>query len=170
MKYLGATLTSDGNGDHELNGKTAAAKRDFLAVMKVWSHSSLTLAGKLKVYASLIESKLLYGLSGACLNKAQLRRLDGFQNRCLRYILGVKPSFISRISNHEVLRRANYFPASRLLLERQLQLFGKVLRASVSHPLRSASFAPGPIRAATDRYVRRPGRPAKELFQICFQR
>ena len=128
------------------------------------SHSSLTHRGKLKVYAALIESKLLYGLGGACLTKIQLRRLDGFQNRCLRYILGVKPSFISRVSNAEVLSRAKHPSASSLLLERQLNLFGKILRAAPAHPLRSASFAPGPLRPATDQYVRRLGRPAKEFI------
>ena len=35
--------------------------------------------------------------------KTQLKRLDGFQNRCLRYIIGVKPSWISRLSNAHVM-------------------------------------------------------------------
>ena len=164
MNYLGATLAADGDMDRELNGKLAAAKRDFFAVRKVWSHSSLTQPGKLRVYASLIESKLLYGLSGACLNKNQVRRLDSFQNRCLRYILGIKPSFLSRVSNAAVLSRAQHPSASTLLLERQLHLFGKVLRTGPSHPMRLASFAPETTTPATDRFVRRKGRPCKEYI------
>ena len=42
------------------------------------------------------------------------------------------------------------------------QLLGKVIRAPESNPLRSVSFAPGRWLPATDRYVRRQGRPSKE--------
>ena len=76
------------------------------------------------VYAAVVESKMLYGLSSACLTKAQLRRLDGFQNRCVRQIIGVKLSYCSHVSNHGVLSRAGHAAASAQLLHRQLQLFG----------------------------------------------
>ena len=108
LQYLGAHLNADGNLDHELGRKIAIAKKDFVALRKLWSHSSLTWPRKLKIYHALIESKLLYSLAGACFTKAQLRRLDGFQNRCLRSIIGVKPSWISRTSNAEVLARSGH--------------------------------------------------------------
>ena len=162
LQYLGAQLTADANMSHELGRKIGEARRSFTALRKVWSHSSLTRNRKLRIYASIVESKLLYGLSSACFTKAQLRRLDGFQNRCLRMIIGVKPSYISRISNRDVLTRAGYEAASTHLLFRQLQLFGQVLRADPAHPLYACSFAAG-MRPATERYVRRVGRPHKEF-------
>ena len=163
MQYLGAHLAADGDQNHELGRKMAIAKKDFFVLQKLWSHSSLTWQRKLRIYASLIESRLLYSLASACLIKVQLRRLDGFQNRCLRYIIGVKPSWISRVANADVLARTGHTPASKLLLLRQLQLFGKVLRVDASHPLRENSFIPGTMRATTERYVRRIGRPCKEF-------
>ena len=39
---------------------------------------------------------------------------------------------------------------------------GKVLRAPSGHPLRDACFIPHTLLPATDRYVRRVGRPSKE--------
>ena len=163
MNYLGAAISADGAMDHELNRRLGAAKHDFTTVSKLWSHSSLTWPRKMRMFTTLIESKLLYSLGGACLSKAQMRRLDGFQNRCIRKIIGVKPSWVSRVSNADVLTRAEHIPASSLLLERQLHQFGKVLRSAPEHPLRLASFVPGTEHPATDFYVRRIGRPAKEF-------
>ena len=148
--------------DHELNRGIAAARREYLVVQKLWSHSSLTWTRKVRMFTSLIESKLLYSLSGATFTKVQLRRLDGFQNRCLRQIVGVKPSWISRVSSKAVMSKAGHVAASALLLERQLQLFGKVLRAPSEHPLRLASFIRGTTHPATEQYVRRVGRPTQE--------
>ena len=121
------------------------------------------------IYDSLIESKLLYSLAGACFTKAQLRRLDGFQNRCLRNIVGVKPSWISRVSNADVITRTGHAPASQLLLMRQMQLFGKVLRSDQESALHRSSFVPGTHVPTTERYVRRVGRPCKEFVTEMLQ-
>ncbi|CAK0803732.1 unnamed protein product [Prorocentrum cordatum] len=51
MQYLGAQLKADAN-------------------MYIWSHSSLTWNRKLRIDASIVESKLLYGLSSACFTEA----------------------------------------------------------------------------------------------------
>ena len=91
LEYLGACLTADGDMSHELGRKIGEAKRTFTSLRRLWSHSALTWRRKLNIYAAVVESKLLYGLSSACFTKAQLRRLDGFQNRCVRQIIGVKP-------------------------------------------------------------------------------
>jgi len=127
------------------------------------NHSSCTWPRKLRIYSALIESKLLYSLSCMCLTAAEKRRLDGFQNRCIRKILGIKPSFISRVSNLAVLEKAAHPAAISLLEKRQMQLFGKIMRCDATHPLHRASFVPGlRYKPITDRYVRRKGRPAKE--------
>ena len=172
MEYLGALLTTDGCNSHELNRRIGAAKADFLSIQKVWSHSSLTWKRKLYVFSALIESKLLYSLSSMCLKKADLRRLDGFQNRCIRKIIGVKPAFISRVSNVEVLAKAGHRAASEIWKKRRLQLFGRVLRSPASSLMRQVCFIDSTFFPATDRYVRRIGRPSKEwvresLGDIC---
>ena len=163
MEYLGTVLHADGSNDHELNRRIGMAKADFLKLSKVWSHSSCTWPKKVRIFSALIESKLLYSLACMCLTVAQVRRLDGFQNRCLRKVLGIKPSFISRVSNADVLTKAQHPSASLILQKRQLQLFGKVLRSPEAHPLHSISFVPGLFwKPRTDQYVRRKGRPNRE--------
>ena len=125
IDYVGSVLTHDSLPGHELGRRIGMARADFMALQKIWKHSSLSRDRKLDIFRSLIESKLLYRLSCLCLLAAERRRLNGFQNRCLRQILRIPPAFISRVSNAEVLRRAHYRAATYLLLQRQLLLFGK---------------------------------------------
>ena len=101
-------------------------------------------------------------MSALCLNAAERRRLDGFQNRCVRSIIGIKPSFISRISNVSVLQKARHHAATLKLQKKQLQMLGKILRSPSEHPLHQISFGPGLI-PVTDRFGRRRGRPNKEF-------
>jgi len=115
------------------------------------------------IFSALVESKLLYSLACMCLTVADMRRLDSFQNTCLRKILGIKPSFISRVSNATVLEKAQHPAATLLLQKRQLQLFGKILRSPEIHPMHSISFVPGLFwKPRTDQYVRCRGRPNRE--------
>ena len=129
MSYLGSSLSADGRVGSELSRRIGAAKNDFRNLQKVWKHSSLSRHRKLEIYSALIESKLLNSLSTACFTKAELRRLDGFQARCLRSVLHIGSSFLTRISNEEDRRRAKAVPASQRLCQQQLILLGKVMRA-----------------------------------------
>ena len=104
----------------------------------------------------------MYGLSAGSFTKAELRRLDGFQAKCLQAILRIPASQFSRISNVAVRERANWKSASQLLLEQQLVLFGKVLRAPSEDILHQVSFVPGSLTPATSRYIRVVGHPRKE--------
>ena len=162
MQYLGAALSGDGLCDNELSRRIGVSTGDFRALSKIWKHSSLPWRRKLHIYAMLIESKLLYGLSTVSFTVAQRRKLNGFQSRCLRQILGIKSAYESRVSNAAVLQKAGHPLATDLLAKRQLHLFGKVLRSNSCSPLKKVSFIPGTTTAATDRFVRRVGRPRKE--------
>ena len=162
LTYLGATIADDGRFGQELARRLGMAKTDFRELARVWKHSALSRARKIRIFDSLIVSKLLYGLATAWLNTSQRRRLDGFQNRCLRQIWGIKPAYVSRISNREVLFRTQQSPLTTLLKKQQLILFGRVARAPEDSLLRKATFCPGALRPAADRYVRKVGRPRLE--------
>ena len=165
MQYLGTTLSNDVHDQHELVKRIAMAKKDFLALDCVWKRSSLTWKRKLRIFNSLIESKLLYSLSTICLTVSQERQLNGFQNRCLRVIIGTKPSYVSRVSNAAVLAKSGHTLATDLLRYRQCRLLDQVLHSPEGHPLRSATFIPGTDQPLTDRYIRRRGAPAKEWLR-----
>ena len=173
LTYLGATLAEDGRVGSELARRVGAAKADFRALRQVWRGSSLSRQRKLKIYQSLIESKLMYCLSTACFSKAELRKLDGFQSKCLRSILGIAQSYISRISNADVRAQTQVKSLSVALQQRQLAYLGKILKTDKEAQLRTVRFIPGTLQSATSRYVRRIGRPRKEwvssLLPIAFE-
>ena len=162
MDYLGAVIHSNGNSDHEISRRIAMARADFDTLDKTWSHSALTWKRKLRIFTSLVESKFLFSLASLVLTAAQQRRVNGFQNRCIRKIIGVAPAYFSRISNAAVLLRASHTLATNLLQKRRMQLFGKILRSPEGHPLRSAAFIPNTMTPTTEQFVRRVGRPCKE--------
>ena len=106
-----------------------------------------------------MESKLLYGLHTAWLAKAERRKLDGFQARCLRRILNIPPSYYSRVSNNSVLSTAGVRKLSDRLLEAQLLLFGKAARAPEGYPLHECVFEGNGVNVRGHAGNRRRGRP-----------
>ena len=57
--------------------------------------------------------------------------------------------FVSRVPNTAVLHRACCNAASDMLVQRQLLLFGKVLRSPLDHTLHVSAFIPGTLQPAT---------------------
>ena len=103
------------------------AQGEISALQKVWRHTSLSMAEKYNIYRAIVISRLLYGLQAAWLGKVALRKLDGFNARCLRK-MGIAPSYYSRISNKTVLDRLGARSLSNLLLEQQLSYLGTLAR------------------------------------------
>ena len=62
---------------------------------------------KLRVRDAVISSKLLYGLESASLAHAEYERLDSYQIKALRGMLGIKHSCHSHMNNEVVMQRAN---------------------------------------------------------------
>ena len=112
---------------------------------------------------------MLYGLLACSLNVAELRRLDGFQAKCIRQVLRIQPSFYSRVSNSKVLERAGSARASELLARQQLLMLGRVLRAPQASALHKCTVVPGTLLPATSFYIRRRGRPRKEWAPTVLQ-
>ena len=162
MQYLGTTLSEDGRISSELSRRIGQARSEFRSLCKVWNHSTSSVNRKLRVFDGLVQSKFLYGLATCCFKVAEQRRINGFQAKCIRQILGIAPSFFSRVSNVEVLRRVHMRSATELLAQQQLMMLGKVLRAPAGSALHHTSLIPGTLQPATSRYVRRRGRPHKE--------
>jgi hypothetical protein len=162
MTYLGATIYADGSLKRELNQKLGLAWADFCKLDRLWKHATLSTCRKIKILQAVVVTKLLYGLSSAWLNASEIRRLNGFYCRCLRVILRIKPAYISRVSNAEVVRQSSQRQLSRQLLEQQMLQYGKVARSPGQDVLRRLAFTPGSSQPAVARFVRRVGRPRNE--------
>ena len=170
MKRPLCSVYSDGRADSEISRKLGAARADLQQLAAVWKQANVPVKDKLQYFHSLIISRLIYGLASMWLMVGQRRRLDGFYARCLRSILRVPHSFISRVSNAQVFCKAGVSKFSDQLLQRQMILLGKVARSPADSPLRRDTFIPGTILPQLGRFVGRVGRPrqdwTRELLKI----
>ena len=154
LVYLGAVMGEDGRSESEVSWKLGQAEGDFRALSRVWSHTNVGVADKLRYSHAIVISRLLYSLSSLWLVTAQHRRLDGFYARCSRKILRVPPAYHSRVSNTVVFDKAGTGVLSEQSLFKQLVLLGKVARSPLEIPLRIDTFVDNSLRPQIGRYVR----------------
>ena len=128
----------------------------------MWGHAGIGKKRKLQLFHALVASKLLCCLSTLWPVTAQLRRIDGFHARCLRRILGIPASFVSRVSNKSVFAKAGVVSMSEQVRLRQLVLMGKVARSSGDSALRRDVFVGSTLNPQVGRYIRRIGRPRQD--------
>ena len=85
----------------------------------------------------------MYSLHTAWLCKADLRKIDAFQARCLRSILDIPHSFISHVRNETVLQEAGTEKLSIILWRRQLHLLGRIAQLPREDVMRTCIFMKG---------------------------
>eukprot|EP00972_Heterocapsa_arctica_P106005 15614203-Heterocapsa_arctica.AAC.1 len=114
-----------------------------------WTKSPSSIRWTLRVYDADIVFKFLYGLETLILTESDREKLDAFQFRGLRTIIGIKHSFWSRVTNKGIMIQANFrarlppnkqiIKMSDRLIRKQITLFGHLLRAPLSDPLKACS-------------------------------
>ena len=147
--------------DLEIAQKIGEAHGLFKNLKWIWNHSNISKKFKFPFFVSCVIQKLLYSLESSWLAVKIRRKLDDFWCSCLRQILGISHSFISRVSNNHILNQFDTVPLSSMLLERQLILYGKIARLPDDHPTRVSIFQPGSFPPASNG-IRRRGRPRYE--------
>ena len=113
---------------------------------------------------SIVVSRLTYATASMWLLTVDLRRLDGFYCNCLRRILRIPPSFVSRVSNATVLHRAGCKKLSDTIRDAQIKLLDKVLHDPSLDVLKKASFQ-GTLTSQTATWVRRRGKPRQNWIE-----
>ncbi|KAI8518139.1 hypothetical protein Bbelb_041560 [Branchiostoma belcheri] len=95
----------------------------------------------LRVYNAAVVSILLYGAETWPLSNTLSARLDGFDSRCLRRILGVR--WFDHLPGTELRQRTQQPSASRVAAMRRVRWYGHVLRLPPDHPTRAIlNFSP----------------------------
>ena len=159
MLHLGSTIHADGKYGCEVSRKIGAARAEFRALLPVWKSPVLAKSRKMFLFEVLITSMLRYGTASAWLSKSDLRRIDGFQANCLRTILRIPPSFLSRITNEKVRQCAGQKPTSTAIRSAQLELMGKVFNDPGKKYLKDVAFDGDTLTPRTASSLRRVGRP-----------
>jgi hypothetical protein len=159
MLYLGSTIHADGKYGCEVSRKIGAARAEFKSLHTVWKCAGVSKSRKLYLLESLVMSKIRYGTSSAWLSKADLRRIDGNQASCLRTLLRIPPSFVSRVSNETVRARACQVCISSTIRSAQLEFLSKVILDPSKKILKDVAFHGDTVTSRTSACARRVGRP-----------
>ena len=125
--YLGSSITDNLSLDTEIDkriGKAATTLAHLTS--RVWINSKLTVKTKMVVYNACVVSTLVYGSETWTTYARQEKRLSSFHLRSIRCILDI--SWQDRVSNTEVLSRANLPSMFTLLRQRMLRWLGHVYR------------------------------------------
>jgi len=101
--YLGATVCKQGGGGEDINARLGKARGAFVKLNRVWNSSSVSRKTKIRLYKTLVKPVLMYmyGCETWKMNEGDAKKIDVFQNRCLRRI------WQDKISNRDLLERAN---------------------------------------------------------------
>ena len=115
FKYLGATMTKDGRSTTEIKARIAIATSSMAKLNKLWNSKSISFEIKIKLYKSLILSILLYGCESWTLTAETTRRVQAFEMKCYRRMLGItwKDRKTNEFVRNQVTSRAGG-PAARL--------------------------------------------------------
>ncbi len=185
--YLGGTLTKTVNPRVEIDSRIAGAANILRQLDKFWSHTTCSLRWKIQVFNAVIISKVIYGLETLQVTDSHAKKLDAFQIKGIRKILGMVPTFMDRTQTNELaLQRANeavqntqndnpddpppvkIHRISELLKKRKLTLLGHIIRtqsyATDKDPMHQISFENIDLEPREPIY-RRKGRPRKKWIK-----
>ena len=108
FRYLGSIVEMHGEVLKDVEDKIARASRAFGVLCRpVFQDKGLSLKTKKMVYRAVVMGVLLYGAEAWVNKRAATRKLESFNNKCLRRILGITKAQqrVGRITSAEVRRR-----------------------------------------------------------------
>ena len=177
ITYLGHEITEGMDVRHEIHHKMHQTLKVWFKLESFWKTVACSTKWKLQVYDAIIRNKLLYGLETVHLTQSLQQKVNAFQLRGLRKILGLSTTFINRANTNEsVLQKANdvmgVAPGSMpkvklfsdLLKDRRVKLAGHILRSENSDPLRRVSYEPD--SAETFRVAKRRIGGPRQLWTV----
>ena len=127
FSYLGSVISDDCAVDKDIAVRLQKASRAYGALQsRLWSQRGIQVKTKVKVYKAVVLTTLLYGSQSWTLYKRNVQDLEKFHLRSLRRILRIPWS--ERVSNTEVLERAEMTGIECMLIRRQLKWVGHITR------------------------------------------
>ncbi|KAL6487614.1 hypothetical protein MHYP_G00042400 [Metynnis hypsauchen] len=124
FKYLGSIISDDGALDREISVRICKAL--FRLRSHVLKQHNIQKSTKLKVYKTVMLTSLLYGCETWTLYRKHVKLLESFHMRSLRSILGIR--WQDRVTNLEVLNRAESTSIEVMILKAQLRWTGHIIR------------------------------------------
>ena len=109
FEYLGCKLAGDGDDTNHIKHRTDIGQVRFSSLFNIWQDSRLTIKIKLDLHKSSVCTTQTHGSEAWTLIPISLKRINGFNSRCLHHITGrtyreeaVNPTFnlVAAIRRH----------------------------------------------------------------------
>ena len=140
--YLGSVISNDGSLDKEINSRICKASQALGRLKsRVLKQHNIKVSAKLKVYQAVVITSLLYGWETWTLYGGDIKQLERFHMHSLRSILGVR--WQDKVTNLEVLDRAETTSIEAMVLKPQLRWTGHVIRMDDSRIPKSGELCHG---------------------------
>ena len=124
--YLGSVISKGEGAGADIASRLAKARTAFNMLYKVWRSNQISQSLKIRIYKSNVLSVLLYGAECWRVLTSEMKKLDTFNNSCLRRIL--KIFWPNVISNQDLHERTKTWPVSQEIKKRRLRWLGHALR------------------------------------------
>ena len=130
--YLGSVVSTEGGAEEDIKRRLGKAMWVFQKFQKIWSLPSISMKIKLHLYNTIVVPEALYASETWKSTASISKKLDVFHQRCLQKIL--KMSYLDRVKNDEVIRRAQSRRLQDIVTERRVKFAGHILRMSEDRP------------------------------------
>ena len=153
-KYVGSLL-----GTYEdINRRIGLTNGAYNTLKNILTSKKVSFELKLRIFCALLESIFLYNCECWGINKHLENKIDIFQRKILRNILGIRWSKGNWLSNKDLYKLTNQIEWSKKVSHRRLRFFGHVARLPEGAPAKVALYE-------SIRYIKKPvGRPATTLL------
>ena len=127
FEYLGSLITSDAKSDQEIKRRIGIAKTASKCMSNVLTARNINSQTKLRLIKCYIWSTMLYGCETWTISEAMKKQLEAAEMWFLRRM--VKVSWIKKVTNEDVLRRAQTErQLMKQIVKRQCSFLGHIAR------------------------------------------
>ena len=122
----GSKITADGDCSHEIKRHLLLRRKAMTNLSSILKSRDITLLTKVCLVKTLIFPGVTYGCESWTIKKAEHRRIDAFELRVWRRLLGVL--WTARRSNQSLLKEISpEYSLEGLMLKLKLQYFGQLM-------------------------------------------
>ena len=142
FKYLGRNFCDTPELKTEINSRIESASKAFYKyAAPLYRRKEISLKNKIRIFRPTVIETLLHGAETWALKREDVRRLESFQHRCIRYILGVRFQTHGNVSNSGLRKKCRLPKIETLLRTRRLRWLGHVARMPETRLPRKALFS-----------------------------
>ena len=124
--FLGSIITPDDDCSHEIKKRLLPGRKVMTNLDSILKSGDITLSTKAHLVKATVFPVVMYGCESWTIKKAELRRIDAFEQWCWRRLLRVP--WTARRSNRSILKEISPgCSLEGLMLKLKLQYFGHLM-------------------------------------------